>query len=766
MNLRHILLVSVSAMSMAAPAFAAEESSTIEEVIVTAQRRAENLQSVPVTVSAFTANQLEARQVASTIDLVRTIPNLVGHNNTGTGTANTYFLRGLGSTEQIATLDPAVSTYVDDVIIPRQNVNNYGLFDVERVEVLRGPQGTTFGRNSTGGAINVITRKPGTELGGYVVGGLGSFDKRQVRASVDLPVSDKLLTKLSGFYDKDKGWLKNLSNGDRFNGSENLGLRGAVRYLPTDDITWDVSAEYLQSEGLYLRSILGDREHTRTQVRTGGATESVLLDGLNNRGQRNKTNSSAISSNIEWRTGGITFNAITGLRTVAQKFVIDFSLPTAAANPLPFVLTNDGDYTVFTQEIKASGEAGKLKYVAGLFYFREENTTETGQILPIPGINPISCSRGLFGDGQMVCNGAPGYSSSRHIDNNTTSYAIYGQGDYAFTDQLSLQAGLRYTHEKKTVDLKPTPQGGMTSANLRAVGIATTLSSEILTPRVALNFKPNDDTLMFVSATRGFKAGGWNSRTAYRPQEFRPLQPETTWSYEAGVKSDLLANRLRINATAFYAQTDNLQLSYTTPGPLPGSTLSTQDNAGDITVKGVEFEIFAKPIQNLDLFASAGFQKGHYTRVNAAANSFCPAGTVNLALPSGCTAGTFINAIDKTDDLSRFPKRTLVAGGTWTIPVAALGGSFKLSGEANYNGGYWTTASNAAPSTRTPAALNSYAAKYTLINVSLGYVSEDGSWKAVLDCKNCGDKEYITAVFNGAFYGDPRRYNFTVTRKF
>ena len=140
MNLRRILLMTVSATSfatIAAPTLAQTAPAAVEEVIVTAQRRAENLQSVPVTVSAFTSNQLEQRQITSTVDLVRTIPNLVGHNNPGTGSANTYFLRGLGSTEQIATLDPAVSTYVDDVIIPRQNVNNYALFDVERIEVLR-----------------------------------------------------------------------------------------------------------------------------------------------------------------------------------------------------------------------------------------------------------------------------------------------------------------------------------------------------------------------------------------------------------------------------------------------------------------------------------------------------------------------------------------------------------------------------------------------------------------------------------------------------
>jgi len=176
-------LATSAALAQTEPA----RSGALEEVVVTAQRRTESLQRVPV----------------------------------------------------------AVSTYVDEVIIPRQNANNYTLFDVERVEVLRGPQGTTFGRNSTGGAISIVTRKPGKELGGYLTLGMGSYDSRLARGSVDVPLGERLLTKFSGFFLEDDGWLDNKTNGETLNGVENYGFRGALRLLPTDAVTWDITAEYM-----------------------------------------------------------------------------------------------------------------------------------------------------------------------------------------------------------------------------------------------------------------------------------------------------------------------------------------------------------------------------------------------------------------------------------------------------------------------------------------------------------------------------------------
>jgi iron complex outermembrane receptor protein len=767
-------LASGAALAQVAPT----SSSGLEEIVVTAQRRVESLQKVPVAVSAFSAEEITSRQLLSTVDLARTIPNLLGQNNTGTSTANTYFLRGLGSTEQIALLDPAVSTYVDEVILPRQNANNYALFDVERIEVLRGPQGTTFGRNSTGGAISVITRKPGSEFDGYVSLGYGSYNRTLARASADMPVSDRVLTKLSGFWLEDDGWLDNQTNGETLNGVKNYGVRGAVRLLPTDAVTWDLSAEYMVANGLNLRSNFGDRDTTNTIYTTKGATNDLVADMLNKRGLRNDTDSLGLISNLEWRVNdGLTFNSITGYRSVEQEFVLDFSLARPNVTPAPFALNNDGSYDMFSQEFKFTGDIGeRIRYVAGLYYFHEDNTTKAGQTAALSPAATLSltCVSGLYSDGNMTCGTVPGYSSWRDIGNTTTSYAIYAQADWRFTDRFTAVLGARYTDESKEVNLRPTEYGGMTTQDLKDAGIDTKLDTSIVTPKVGLNFQATDDMLLYASATRGFKAGGWNSRTAYRPEEFQPMDPEKTWSYELGMKSQLLDDRLRLNVTGFFAQTDGLQLSYTTPSPLGVGVLSTQDNAGDVDVWGAEIELTAMLTEQLSAYATMGFQDGEYTWVNPRAGSFCRNGGTIVNGACSPATSTYVNAIDESDELSRLPEETVALGVNWDFPIATLGGNLRFTAEVNYNSGYWTTASNATPTLRlepngplvTPAALETYADSFTLLNLVLGYESGSGRWRATLECKNCSDEEYLASIFNGEFYGEPRRVTGTVTFNF
>ncbi len=770
-------------------------SQGLEEVTVTAQRRSESLQTVPIAVSAFTASQLESRQITSTIDLVKMIPNLLGHNNTGTSTANTYFIRGLGSTEQIATLDPPVSTYVDDVIIPRQNANNYALFDVERLEVLRGPQGTTFGRNSTGGAINVITRKPGTEFGGSVSVGAGSFGKKLARGSVDIPFSERALSKFSAFWVEDDGYLTNTVTGQKFNGSKNAGARVALRFPFSNDVTWDIAAEYLESDGVFTRGFINDSSRMFTPFTTNGGTSDTISDMINKRGMRNETDATSITSNVQWQWGGATLNAITGYRTVNQVFVLDFGDPNpfiggTRVNPatnatyFTFAIDNDGKYDMLSQEIKATGSFAddRVKYVAGVYYFYEDNTTKAGQATGsaaagVPLV--LSCSAGFFGEGRTQCSPtARGYSSARNIGNETTSYAAYAQFDWKATDRVTLIAGARFTDDKKDLDLRPTPQGGMITADLIAAGIATKLTASLVTPKAGVNFQVNDDVMLYASATRGFKSGGWNARTAYRPQEFQPMVPEKTWSYELGVKSELFDRRLRMNANVYFQETTALQLSYTTPGPIPGTSLSTQDNAGDIEAKGFELEFAARFNEFVDLYGSLGLQDGEYTFVNPRAQSSCSnTGTIvngACAPMAPFTASAYTNAIDPSDGLSRFPETTANLGINFNMPAPGLGGDFRLSVEGQYTGKFWTTASNAQPTFQiipggpfvTPAALDTNAPGYELLNLSLGYQSEDGKWKALLDCKNCTDEEYKISVFNGIFYGDPRRVSFSVGYKF
>lgn len=262
--IRAALLASTfGAFALSAPAIAqiadqdagmpeASEPEGLSQIIITAQRRSEPLQDVPIAVSAFDQAELARRNINEALDVIQYVPNLQGSNNVGLASANSYYLRGVGDTESLATKDPPIGTYVDDVYFARQIANNFALFDVERIEVLRGPQGTLFGRNTTGGAIVTILEKPQEELGGRFEASYGRFDFNEFRASVDLPVSDRVLTKFSAFYNDDNGYAQNVTTGETVNEIRNYGARAAVRLQPTEDTTWDLWGVYLFNGGSNL----------------------------------------------------------------------------------------------------------------------------------------------------------------------------------------------------------------------------------------------------------------------------------------------------------------------------------------------------------------------------------------------------------------------------------------------------------------------------------------------------------------------------------
>ncbi|NNM00398.1 MAG: TonB-dependent receptor plug domain-containing protein, partial [Gammaproteobacteria bacterium] len=283
----------------------------IEEVLVTAQRRAESLQDVPVAVSAFSPEDINNLGVVETLDIAKLVPNFVAHNNTGLGTANTYSLRALNNTESIATFDPPVGTYVDDFFIQRQNSNNYALFDIERVEVLRGPQGTLFGRNTTGGAVRVILNKPEEEFGGFLEAGAGRFGRTHFRGTVHLPVNDRVRTSFSGYWIEDDGYVTNLTTGEELNYEENFGMRGAITVDLTDDVTWDGSLTYIKADHANMLNTstrtnpsVGSGRYNATGLTTTGAPFAGFAVGnKQNFGLGNVTESYHFTSEFTWQTG-------------------------------------------------------------------------------------------------------------------------------------------------------------------------------------------------------------------------------------------------------------------------------------------------------------------------------------------------------------------------------------------------------------------------------------------------------------------------------
>jgi iron complex outermembrane receptor protein len=803
----------------------------LEEITVTAQRRAENIQDVPIAISAFSANELEKRNVGSPLELIQYVPNMNGNNNTGLGSANVYYLRGLGNSESIATFDPPVGTYVDDIYIARQNSNNFGFFDVERVEVLRGPQGTLFGRNTTGGAINLLLRKPGDTLRGFAELGFGAFGEVSARGSVDLPVNDRLSTQVAAYWRESDGYINNLTTGRDDNGFDEKGVRAAARLKLTDDVIWDAAVNYVYSgtfnklnfecgtiaasgtppggcDGRYNNSAFGRQRLSNITV---SGIPTTIASGKADRDEGIDTNTLLVSSNLQVGIGdAASLNFITGFMHLQQDYVYDFSegrqgrsfagVPVSGLNTSPllqrpliisnaagvlspngaFVLAQQSQGDQFSQEIKLTGEArdGQLKYVAGLYYFREDYDTNVADIIT-SFVAPAATLAA-----QVPRDYFTFLSADRLIQNTTRSWAAYFQGDWKFSDALTATVGVRWTDETKSVavtDLRDPravpvvagvarPDLRLETANLVRLGIPTTLGTSLLTPRFAINYEPNDDVLLFASATRGFRSGGWNVRGT-TAQLFTPFKPEIAWTYEAGAKSEWFENRLRANLTFFYLIDKQFQSPSAFVDAIGATQFITRNDA-DFQNQGVELELQAAPIDGLNLYASAGFQDAKYK--NIAANTLAQQAeclslrAANQVFSSRCGAG-IVTAQGGIADPVRTPEITLAAGGSYDI---RLGSNWTLTPAVNvvHQGDAETAAANLTFSIdngiynidgRGNYVAGSRQEAYTLVNASLTLAGgANDSWKLIVDCDNCTDKVYTQSAISGySFLNPPRTWS-------
>lgn len=787
---------------------ATARSGGIQDIIVTAQRRSENVQNVPIAISAFSSDQLQSRGVSNTLALAEYVPNFVAMNNTGIGSANAYYLRGLGNTESIATFDPPVGTYVDDIYMSRQNANNLSMFDVERVEVLRGPQGTLFGRNTTGGAINVIMRKPSDTFSGYGEIGYGRYNKRVVRGSVDVPLTSTFLTKFSGYWQNDDGYVKNVTTGQRLNDDDGWGVRVGVHGDLNSSATWDGSYAHIVSNGeniVNFKCNPADPSECDGRYATTGMNEKRSATSpyapLVISGRKayyplgNRTNTELITSNVGFDVGpNSRVNFITGFVDVSQQYALDFfdgrGAPTIA-NPYPpvmgytrggFSYLNDARSTQFTQEIKASGHlfGGFVDYVAGVYYINEINKTDYAGILSITQDFPLLLNDDI-------------------VRNKTEASAAYAQADFNITDQLKLTGGIRYTDETKTLRVNdnrpqcsiaggPVPVTCLDNANLigpSGKAIPTKLNTKMWTPRFAINYKVTPDVLLYASATRGFKSGGWNAR-ATTPSQLLPFGPEKVWSYETGFKSELLDHHVRLNLTAYLMDVTDLQ----TPSALiaaNGSATFLTRNFADLRNKGIEGEFTVIPVNGLNLYANFGYQDAKY-RIDRNAPDFDEYGIQSVAaqqaqclaelaagnIPgsagaSSCEAG-IITADGSIAKPVRTPKWSLALGGSYEAPIGSKGmtlvpsvnASFRSASEvATANDGLFTGAITGTNGTF-PAnpfqgdfITGSHSKASWLFNASLALNGPDSKWQLSAECQNCFDKSFVQTYLAGYTYYNP-----------
>ena len=764
------LTLALAAGQALAQRSAPPSSGTLEEVTVTAQRRSENLQDVPLAVSSFSAAALNAQQMTETLYIAREVPNFIASNNVGQASANVYYIRGLGQTQSFPTFEPQVGTYVDDIYIGRQNANNLSLFGVDQLQVLRGPQGTLFGRNSTGGAIVVSLEKPATALGGGIEAGYGAYGRVSVRGSIDAPISDQLRTRFSAFGINDDGFVHNATTGEKMNKTRDWGVREAIEFVPAGSkIDWNLSFDFsdnnaanvLNQPGLWLGiKPYDDRFSLSGFSQNGGALAPFLSGDKAARGQGVDVRSWGAMSNIRIGFDSGVLNVITGYRGMKQMTAVDFpdlflGFPTAPL--VPFDQNSYGQFTLaqelksseYTQEFKWTGEAGtRLKYTAGVFYLYETNNNEFGAVV---NFGPLCF---LFIPNCFLPS-LPFPIGDQKTVNDTRSSAIYAQGDYKLTDALTLTVGGRFTHEEKSVTAAAVTAGsGFTTADIVAAGYKTDLTANEFTPRVALEYKADPNLMFFASATRGFQGGGWNglafkaSPPAPIATVFNDFAPETVWSYELGMRSETSDHRVRLNVTAFYEDVSKYQL-------LSDNAAANQfvtNNAADLNAYGLEAELAWRPLDHLTLSVNLGFLDAKYHNPSAIVlqqQASCRAGT------GGCGSGI----VDAAGNLAT-PSDTPHSTGSLRASYDWLVGDFTVT----TNVGVQRVGEQNVGTEGSPAGVNQ---PVTTFDAALGLKPNSMPLTFTAECRNCAKKDWGTAyLFGYKYYNVPGVWDVRVSYKF
>ena len=583
----------------------------LEEIIVTATHRAENLQDVPVTVTALGREQLEKADIFDATSIALHVPGMA-YGEFAPGQA-LISLRGIGSADDGAGLDNSVALFLDGVYIGRGASINFDMFDLERIEVLRGPQGTLFGRNAIGGAINVITEKPSDELTTRIGATAGNEGILRYQAYVSGPLSENLAAKIVVNHREHDGYVRNLILNKDQQSEDQTSIRGQLRWT-RDASEWLFSADWMDDDREDLgRTPLVDRAPLSAILAQNGITgprqNASSRDGFSKR----EANGISLQGDIDFDKGVLT--TITAFRhTETDWEMLSVGAPLGGLG-LPFDEVIDDiveDIDTFSQEFRwTSSLGGGFEYTAGVFFFTED--TDRTEIFRIT-------RAGTYGDAALpfrLTDPGPqdiiGNEYARTA-NETTSYAVYGQGVWDLNDRWSLIAGARFTRDEKdyvaesvNCDLVAandpsiigTPFenfaacGGVGgSLNVIAEAFLVTPSDEWtdFSPKVAVQFRANDSLMWFGSISKGFKSGGFAGSQGVEAAASTPVEPETAINYEVGFKGDFADNTLRLNMTAFYTDYEDLQIVRF--GPVAGSPFGTfiTTNLGTADITGLETE--------------------------------------------------------------------------------------------------------------------------------------------------------------------------------
>jgi len=725
MSSRNLTLKSLAGILAISIVTVSAGAQQLEEIIVTATHREQNIQDVPIAVTAIGAQQLEAAGIFDATTIALNVPGMsYAEFSPGQGLIS---IRGITSADDGAGLDNSVALFLDGIYIGRQGGVNFDMFDLERIEVLKGPQGTLFGRNAIAGAINVVTSKPQDEFAAKVAVTAGNEGILRYQALVTGPLSDSLSGKLVVNHREHDGFVRNTHLNKDVQDEDYLSARGQLR-LSLDSSDWLFSADVWDDDrGAMGRAPIanGNFDYVGTATRLGAGrpgTNASPTDGFTKR----EGSGLSLQGDIEIGTGVLT--TITGVRNTETDWEMEsVGAPLGGGDDLANGLFGadvidaiEEEIDTFSQEFRWTSESGgTFDYVAGLYFFTED--TDRVEQFRID-VNTVAVGQFTVGN------------EYTRTENETTSYAAYGQANWHLNDRWTLTAGARWTRDERdyfaTAVNCALPEderaaagfpnfppcegvGGSLSIIAEVFGLPASASWTDFSPMASVQFSPKDNLMYYGTISTGYKSGGFAGSQGVASAATNPVEPEDVINYEIGFKGDFVDDTLRINASLFFMDYKDLQVVRF--GPVPGSAFGTfqTTNVGSADITGLEIDYYWQATENFSI-------SGYYAYLDSE------------------ISGLTLNTADGPTDFSGLPLRqspensyTVVA--SYVLPAAS--GDYEFRAQFAHVDNQFNDY---------PTLTETIIEDADLLDASVGWTSQQGTYRVLLWGKNLTDERYVS----------------------
>jgi iron complex outermembrane receptor protein len=721
---------------------AEHDDSALQEVVVTATRRSETVINTPASVSAVTAADLGAGRIQNVADLAEAVPNLSVGNQFG---VNRAFIRGIGLTSIDLGGDGAVAFLQNGAQIARPAQQLSGFYDLDRVEVLRGPQGTLYGRSATAGVINLVTKAPTDHLEGYANLTFGNYATKIFEGAIGGPIVDMVSGRIAAKIEKHDGYGTNLYTGTQIDDRDAQSIRGSLRFKPTDHLLIDLIADYMhENDDDYAFHYFGPTVTTnaglpavalfggKTIFNCCGTTNPNLRNLWSSVDPINKRHGIGATTIVDWSPDNFDLKSITAYRNFTRFNQDDLAVSDAVLYGKNLY---DESSESYSQDFTVSTKAAGILWLGGVSFFHERlfgsvKVPTIGLGVTLTGGN----CRPRVASASLPCNFEDAGNYWQLGTVTTNAYGVFVQGTYSFTDKLELTAGLRFSHEARS---------GNGSFIFDALGVDVptdqSASWNAVTPKLLLEYHPDADTLIYASVNRGFKSGVINVGS-----QNPVINPEYVYAYETGFKERALDDRVQFTAAAFFYDYKNLQVGF-----VNAQSVVETVNAAAAHNYGIETELIAKVTPRLQLNLAATYLSAKYTSFTT--------GNYRAGFAATDVSGNY---------LDNAPPYTARVGLEYTQPLPDGAGSLHMRAEDSYQGRVYFTEFNNGDATQ---------AGYGLINGSAGWESSDAHWSVTAWVRNAADKFAIANdIISAPLYSSvrvgtviaPRTYGATLGYKF